>query len=275
MSNPIKEFIDVIKEPNEEVSKTYEAIVAKVDEEGIVWVNLVGSDKETPTASTSTEVKSGDLVNVEWRNNRLYIAGNYSNPSAGVVRVVQVESTANDAKQTADAVEGIAEAAQQSANTASAAAAQAVYDAGQASAAATAAQNSANAAQTSADNASEYASRALGNLSTVQSVTETLTWITQHGTMALTTDTALDPTHVYFVRDANGDYTVGSYTYSVVAEPNINDIGYAQEFFCIKQQTVKPNIVVGNFNGWEKNFVVYQQISFNQFSPRCQQKFSA
>lgn len=79
-------------------------------------------------------------------------------------------------------------------------------------------------AKESAENASEYAARALGNLSTVQSVTETLNWITQHGTMTLTTDTQLDPTHVYFVRDNNGDYEVGDYRYSVVTEPKLADI---------------------------------------------------
>ena len=80
-------------------------------------------------------------------------------------------------------------------------------------------------ALTSAQNASEYASRALGNLSSVQSVAETLTWITQHGTMALTQDVALDPTHVYFVLDANGDYIVGGTHYAIVTEPNVDDIG--------------------------------------------------
>lgn len=84
-------------------------------------------------------------------------------------------------------------------------------------------------AKESAENASEYAARALGNLSTVQSVTETLSWITQHGTMTNTQDltppeTALDPTHVYFVRDNNGDYEVGNYHYSVVTEPDVADI---------------------------------------------------
>lgn len=79
-------------------------------------------------------------------------------------------------------------------------------------------------AKESAENASEYAARALGNLSTVQSVTETLNWITAHGTMTLTTDTALDPTHVYFVRDNDGDYEVGNYHYSVVTEPKLEDI---------------------------------------------------
>ena len=86
------------------------------------------------------------------------------------------------------------------------------------------AQASADSAQRSATNASEYASRALGNLSTVQSVTETLNWITQHGTMTLTTDTAIDPTHVYFVVDANGDYVVNSTHYAIVTEPDVADL---------------------------------------------------
>jgi len=115
MSSGIKDFVDAVKTENEEPTKVYEAIVSGVDDEGIVWVNIAGSEKETPTASTSTEVKTGDIVNVEWRNNKLYIAGNYSNPAVGIVRVVQVEKTATsaeetatEAKETADAVEGIA-----------------------------------------------------------------------------------------------------------------------------------------------------------------------
>lgn len=79
-------------------------------------------------------------------------------------------------------------------------------------------------AKAAASNASEYAARALGNLSTVQNVTETLNWITAHGTMALTSDTDLDPTHVYFVQDNNGDYTVGGTKYAVVTEPDVADI---------------------------------------------------
>lgn len=83
----------------------------------------------------------------------------------------------------------------------------------------------AESAKSSAENASEYASRALGNLASVQSVTETLNWITAHGTMTLTSDVALDPSHVYFVVDANGDYVVGGTHYSVVSEPVLADIG--------------------------------------------------
>ena len=42
--------------------------------------------------------------------------------------------------------------------------------------------------------------------------------------MTLTSDVALDPTHVYFVVDQNGDYVVGGTHYSVVTEPDVADI---------------------------------------------------
>lgn len=84
----VQEFVNAIKEPPQDTNNTYGATVSRIDDEGIVWVNIHGSDKETPTASTSTEVKRGDAVTVQWRNNKLYIGGNYSNPSAGVGTVM-------------------------------------------------------------------------------------------------------------------------------------------------------------------------------------------
>ena len=83
--NAIRELVGALAPGDEkQKSNTYSAVVSHIDREGVVWVILAGSDKETPTASTSTEVKRGDDVTVSWRNNKLYIGGNYSNPSAGV-----------------------------------------------------------------------------------------------------------------------------------------------------------------------------------------------
>lgn len=199
----VDEFVKALKPTDKERPKAYSAEVSKIDDEGVVWVYLAGSEAETPTALSSSEVKAGDSVNVEWRNNKLYIAGNTSNPSAGTTRVTAVEQASQIAND---------------------AAVRAVRDAGIAQESAEVAQEAAQSAQESATNASEYASRALGNLSTVQSVTETLNWITAHGTMTLTSDTALDPTHVYFVVDQSGDYEVGGTHYSVVTEPDVADI---------------------------------------------------
>lgn len=116
--NVIGELISSIKEAPEETQNAYSAVVSKVDSEGVVWVHLAGSDKETPTASTSAEIKSGDIVTVEWRNNKLYIAGNYSNPSAGTERVIRVEAVAKGAEDTANNAESVAQSAQASAQQA-------------------------------------------------------------------------------------------------------------------------------------------------------------
>lgn len=129
----------------------------------------------------------------------------------------QAASAAATADSKADAASSAASRAESSASAASAAASRAEGKADAASA-------SADAAQASASNASEYAARALGNLASVESVAETLSWITAHGTMALTQDQQLDPTHVYFVQDNNGDYNVGGTRYSIVTEPDADDL---------------------------------------------------
>lgn len=97
-------------------------------------------------------------------------------------------------------------------------------DATAASQAAAAAQASARDAAAAASAAQASAVNALVSLSTVQSVAETLEWITEHGTMTLTSDTSLDPTHIYFVQDADGDYVVGGVHYSLVSEPDEDDL---------------------------------------------------
>lgn len=132
-------------------------------------------------------------------------------------KAVQAASAAATADSKADAASSAASRAESSASAASAAATRAEGKADDAAAAA-------SAAQASASNASEYAARALGNLASVESVAETLAWITTHGTMALTQDQQLDPTHVYFIQDNNGDYTVGGTRYSIVTEPDADDL---------------------------------------------------
>ena len=67
---------------------------------------------------------------------------------------------------------------------------------------------------------SNAATTALNNLATIENVIDTLTWVTEHGTMTSTTDVTVDPTKIYFILDNNGDYTVGNNKYSIVQEPN-------------------------------------------------------
>lgn len=213
----VKTFVKAIKAEKKDPSP-YDttAKVTRVDG-NTVWVHISGGVDETPVRRT-VNAKVGDEVQVRVGGGKAWITGNASSPPTDDTRAIKADTNAIRAKDIADSAFNYAE-------TAADAAGRAITSATQAASAAASAQTSANNAQTSANNAAEYASRALGGLSTVQSVAETLTWITQHGTMALTTDVALDPTHVYFVLDPAGDYTVGGNTYAIVTEPNVNDIG--------------------------------------------------
>lgn len=118
MVDGIQELISALQTDTYETSKTYGAEVSSIDSEGTVWVYLAGSTMETPTVLSSTEVSVGDYVNVEWRNNKLYIAGNVSNPSAGAVRVTAVEQAAQIANQAAQSAVVDAGIARQAAETA-------------------------------------------------------------------------------------------------------------------------------------------------------------
>ena len=133
MVDGIQEFIESLQDDYVEPSKTYRAEVSNVDNEGTVWVYLEGSNKETPTATSSTEVHSGDSVNVEWRNDKLYIVGNVSNPSAGVTRVSNAEGVANTAIIDAGRANAAAGIAYESASEAKASASQALTSATEAS----------------------------------------------------------------------------------------------------------------------------------------------
>lgn len=172
-NNLIEDFVSAIKTEKPKQTTTHSAQVSKIDKEGTVWVRVAGSTKETPTAMNASEVKKGDSVNVEWRNNKLYIAGNYSDPSAGSARVAAVEDSAaraNDAAIRAVNDAGIARTAAEQAvadaETAKTSAEQAIADAADAKDAAEDAQASASAAQTSASNAAASAATAASEAST-------------------------------------------------------------------------------------------------------------
>ena len=205
-----KEIVKTIREDKNKGTKPYDtqATVMRV-EDGTAWVRIPGGVDETP-AQLTMDAKEGDNVQVRVSGGRAWLAGNGTSPPTDDTKAVEANENAKSASIAARAAFNAAENAQTDAERAHYAAEQAETDAAE--------------AKTSATNASEYASRALGNLSTVQSVTETLNWITAHGTMTLTSDTALDPSHVYFVRNNDGDYVVGGNHYSVVTEPNVDNI---------------------------------------------------
>lgn len=110
----IDEFTKALRPTKKAENTSYSAVVSKVDDEGVVWVYLAGSANETPTVSTASEIQKGDTVTVEWRNNKLHIVGNNSNPAVGAERVNRVARDATRANQVAaEAIKG----AQIAANT--------------------------------------------------------------------------------------------------------------------------------------------------------------
>ena len=209
--NTTKKIAKAMKDASKAKTSAYDttAVVKRI-EGNTAWVHIPGGVDETPVRMT-INAKVGDSVQVRVSGGSAWLAGNASAPPTD-------DTTAFTAVNMAGAAKDEAESAHKAAT-------EAWGYAEEAKSAAATAETHASEAKVSAQNASEYASRALGNLSTVQSVAETLTWITQHGTMTLTTDVALDPTHVYFVQDAGGDYVVGGVTYAVVTEPDVADIG--------------------------------------------------
>ena len=107
--NAISELVGVLAKGGEKRnSDSFNAVVSRVDNEGVVWVVLAGSERETPTASTSTEVKRGDSVTVQWRDNKLYIGGNYSNPAVGIARMAAAEYRTEQVFDIAENAEDIA-----------------------------------------------------------------------------------------------------------------------------------------------------------------------
>lgn len=211
MVDGIQELVNVLQSDTVESSKTYSAEVSRIDNEGTVWVYLEGSTMETPTALSSAEVSVGDYVNVEWRNNKLYIAGNVSNPSAGVVRVTAVEQAAQIANQAAQNAVADADVARQAAETAQATADR-VEDI------ATRAEGYAEDAQASADSAAQSAETAITQLSIVENVVGVLDLLTKNGQYELTVDTEVQEGKWYFVRSGSG--TQGDpYIYNAVQTP--------------------------------------------------------
>lgn len=175
----VDEFVKALKPTNKERPKAYSAEVSKIDDEGVVWVYLAGSEAETPTALSSSEVKAGDSVNVEWRNNKLYIAGNTSNPSAGTIRVTAVEQASQIAND---------------------AAVRAVRDAGIAQESAETAQEAAQSAQDSLKSVVTGAQTVEKAVSVMQTALEAV----------VDYDPTTDTTKEYFWHDANGAHVLGT-----------------------------------------------------------------
>ena len=221
-SNAVEALTKALSQDPQNTNNTYTAVVSRIDNEQIVWVQIAGSDKETPTASTSAEVKQGDVVTVEWRNNKLYIAGNTSNPSAGIIRVDAVERASETARLAAETAVGYSNEAKEAAEQATTTANSIREIAEKAETSANAASESAEAAKTSADNAFK-------NLSFIEDIMGVLDLVAQNGQYELTNDEIAQEGKWYFTRsgeDPNYEYAVVSgeinFDYILTRDTEIN-----------------------------------------------------
>jgi len=247
---------------------TLPATFVGTDAEGKGWVLLPGAESPTPVRRLSVDAAKGDTVSATVGNGMVVVDGNISNPSAGMVRV-------SDVGERADAAGDAAKKAYAHADSAHSAARAAQDQADNALRSATEAQGSADAAAASAARATEHADEAQGQavratesadeaermavdavdsaasarsaartavtqLSDVEKVVGTVTWIAEHGTYdtaagtefdeytvyysrsnevwELTGDEAVDPNKTYYSRTGSGTEE-DPYVYSVVLQP--------------------------------------------------------
>ena len=125
----IKRLIDSLTPKASYTEERAVGTVTRKDQDGTVWVRLLGADDDTPTVTPSVTVESGDVVDVLIRNKTARIGGNASSPATSTAYVENVRDVAN----------------------------QAVSDAAKAALAASSAQDSADAAAESAEAAQESA----------------------------------------------------------------------------------------------------------------------
>lgn len=224
MNKTVRQFYKAVEGVKTKKSGGYDtqATVRRI-EDGVAWVHIPDGVDETPARMTIS-AKVGDVVQVRIVNGRAFLVGNASAPPTDNTEAVKAMGQAGLAAEAASIARQKADEAVADAATAHEAAMSAQDSADIAQAAADAAQEDATIAKDAADTAKESADQALWGLSTVEDVVGTLNWITAHGTMTLTSDTAINPAHVYFVVDADGDYEVGGTHYSIVTEPKVEEL---------------------------------------------------
>lgn len=196
-----------------------------------LWANLQNYTFRAGTVTTSIldpRITPGDMASVQYGNATvivptLGITATYDGGYFGTLAAPGVETddawvdgplmetvattsrVAEYAKASADAAATAAQTAQTAAENATTAANNAATAAANAQTAANNASTAASNAQTSANTAYAAASSALNQLSVIEDVSGTLSWISEHGSYVLTTDTTVQDGTVYFELQA-GEY---------------------------------------------------------------------
>ena len=115
MANVVKDFAQLISQSKDKKTGPYDtqAVVKRI-EGNTVWVSIPGGIDETPIEKT-INCTAGDKVQVRVSGGKAWITGNASAPPTDDTTAIKADTTATkaqvmaiDAKETADAVEGIA-----------------------------------------------------------------------------------------------------------------------------------------------------------------------
>ena len=193
-----------------------QAEVVRIDG-NTAWVQIPGGVDETPVKLTMN-AKTGDTVQVRVSGGRAWLTGNATAPPTDDTRAIKADATAVSAKRAADSAVTEAYRAKDAADRAE-------VSAQQANAAATAAQRSAEQADQQAVYATNSANSALTQLSTVENVVDTLTWIEDNAAFEASTDTSVVAGKTYYVPSNQlltlTDSTTTTYGLTIVVKDGI------------------------------------------------------
>ena len=205
MSKESKKLISLLSRAHKKEPKGSDTLAEVVRVEGdTAWVHYPGGVDETPVRLTMNAAP-GDIVQVRVSGSRAWLTGNKSAPPTDDAKANQARIVADQAQQKALDSEQEAIRAKEHADSAGRAADRAWQKAGEA-------ETAAGEAQASATNANRAANGALTQLSVVEDVVGTLSWISEHGTYVLSQDTEVQPGKYYFER--RGD------SYNLVVNPS-------------------------------------------------------
>ena len=213
-----KEMVRLIGSANKKGTSPYDTQAEVVRVEGnTAWVHIPGGVDETPVRMTMN-ASPGDMVQVRVSGGRAWLTGNASSPPTDNTEAYKARDTAFEAVRIAETSEKEAERAKEAADSAESSAKRAHDKAEEATASAqqahdkaVEAEEAAEDAASSARTANRAANGALSQLSVVEDVVGTLTWISEHGSYAPTDDLEVVPGKYYFTRQ--GD------SYNVVVSP--------------------------------------------------------
>lgn len=209
-----REMVRLIGTANKKGTSAYDTQGQVIRIEGdTAWVHIPGGIDETPVRLTMN-AKAGDTVQVRVSGGRAWLTGNASSPPTDDTQANKARDTAAEAMAQALASEQEAERAKLAADNAEASAKTAHEKAVEAGKSAAEAKESADEAKTSAGAANKAANNALSQLSVVEDVVGTLTWISEHGDYALTEDTEVAAGKYYFTKNAD--------SFNVVISPQGN-----------------------------------------------------